>query len=68
MRIQLRYVSKNYITFEKPSQHPDSNIDFEVEPHTGIVIDGVTTLNVREQATTNSKILGTLTEQDEVKL
>ena len=64
----IAYVSKNYITFEKPSQHPDSNIDFEVEPHTGIVIDDVPTLNVREQATTNSKIIGTLTEQDEVTI
>ena len=64
----IGYVSKNYITFEKPSQHPDSNIDFELESHTGVVIDGVTMLNVREQATTNSKIIGTLTEQDEVMI
>ncbi|MEE0881695.1 MAG: SH3 domain-containing protein, partial [Turicibacter sp.] len=64
----IGYVSKNYITLEKPSQHPDSNIDFELESHTGVVIDGVTMLNVREQATTNSKIIGTLTEQDEVMI
>ena len=63
-----RYVSKDYITFNKPNQHPDANIDFETTPRIGVVIDSVTSLNIRQEATTNSVILGTLTAKDEVSI
>ena len=62
------YVSKDYITFNKPNQHPDANIDFETTPRIGVVIDSVTSLNIRQEATTNSVILGTLTAKDEVSI
>ena len=65
---QIGYVSKTYITFTKPGTHPDSNIDFNNAPRTGVVIDGVPTLNVREQATTDSSKLGTLTSGNEVTI
>lgn len=62
------FVSKDYITFTKPGSHPDGNINFEETPRTGVVIDGVPTLNVRQAATTSSSILGTLTSTNEVTI
>lgn len=62
------FVSKDYVTFTKPGSHPDGNINFEKNPRTGVVIDGVPTLNVRQAATTSSSILGTLTSTNEVTI
>ena len=60
------YVSKDYVTLTAPQLHPDANIDFATTPRTGVVIDGISSLNVRQAATTTSSILGTLTAKNEV--
>ena len=60
------YVSKDYVTLTAPQLHPDANIDFSTTPRTGVVIDSISSLNVRQAATTTSSILGTLTAKDEV--
>ena len=60
------YVSKDYVTLTAPQLHPDANIDFAATPRTGVVIDGISSLNVRQAATTTSSILGTLTAKNEV--
>ena len=60
------YVSKDYVTLTAPQLHPDANIDFSKTPRTGVVIDGISSLNIRQAPTTNSSILGTLKSKDEV--
>ena len=60
------YVSKDYVTLTAPQLHPDANIDFSKTPRTGVVIDGISSLNIRQAPTTNSSILGALKSKDEV--
>ena len=60
------YVSKDYVTLTAPQLHPDANIDFSKTPRIGVVIDGISSLNIRQAPTTNSSILGTLKSKDEV--
>ena len=60
------YVSKDYVTLTAPQLHPDANIDFSKTPRTGVVIDGISSLNIRQAPKTNSSILGTLKSKDEV--